>query len=147
MTKIYTIIIIIIILIIIIIRAPKVSFYFHFLRAKCRILLLICVLVAAKYANFVCMFQIFNSKQDERLASRRQQQRLPSGRTSEPERLPSGRTSEPGATAERTNKRTERTGQKTRVMPPPFDDYSVRRRKRFCMNSDDFTIHFSMKWK
>ena len=45
----------------------KVSSCFHFRRIKCRILLLICVLVVAKYINilFVCLFQMFNAKQDE----------------------------------------------------------------------------------
>ena len=66
---------------------------------------------------------------------------LPSGRTNEQERLPTKQTSEPGVTVERTNKRTERTSQ-TRMTPNPFDNYSERRRKRFCINSDNMKLRF-----
>ena len=84
---------------------------------------------------------LINNNADVMLFRTSEPERLFSGRTSEPERLLSGRTSEPGATAVRTNKRTKRTSQ-TRVTPTPFDNYSVRRSKRFCMNSDNIKLRF-----
>ena len=62
------------------------------------------------------------------------------------------RTSEPGATTERTNKENrsdcradEQASEKNEPYKSdayPFDNSSVRRKKRFCMNSDNINLRF-----
>ena len=121
----------------------------------------------AKYIKilFVILFQMFNPKRggDERLTSRRRQQRLPSGRQSEPEWLPSGRSSEPerlpsGRSTESERLPSGRTSElertsETVVMPTAVDCHSkflstsCSRKFNVTFLDEEFSSHCSSPQK